>query len=196
MTFDADPACRALQRSFEQNHEFGHMHVYDLFRLWLEAVWAFMDAAGNPDHFKMTLDKYTAAQGTEIGRMMFLYVEAVERNPFEDVLGELFMRLDVHSVRAGQFFTPAPVAEMMARMQFCREDFEAKVAEKGFISVIDPAVGAPPTPPGEQPGLPSEAPETCEPADAQAQATASTVAGNGVTISNPSGARPVQMELF
>jgi hypothetical protein len=272
MTFDADSACRALQRSFEQNHEFGHMHPYDLFRIWLEAVWAFLNATHDPDHFKQTLDQYTAAQGAEIGRLMFLYVEAVERNPFEDVLGELFMRLDLHAVRAGQFFTPGPVAEMMARMQFSREDFEAKVAEKGCVTVCDPAVGSgvmllafakvvvgelgrpalrhvhfygmdidprcvamtriqlrmngcdqfsrlayqlatldqlatavdtPPSPPGEQPGPPSGAPETARPAAGQVSAMDTTVAANaGLTSTEsqppatPAGVRPRQLELF
>jgi len=66
----------------------------------------------------------------------------VEEQPFHNILGEIFMRLDVNSVRAGQFFTPWSVAEMMARMQFCRDDFERTVAQKGVVTVCDPAVGS------------------------------------------------------
>ena len=74
--------------------------------------------------------------------MFTLYVAAVEALPFRDVLGELFMELDVKSVRAGQFFTPWPVVLMMAKMQFDREAFESAVREKGHVSVCDPAVGS------------------------------------------------------
>lgn len=69
-------------------------------------------------------------------------MDAVEEQPFHNILGEIFMRLDVNSVRAGQFFTPWSVAEMMARMQFCRDDFERTVAQKGVVTVCDPAVGS------------------------------------------------------
>lgn len=62
--------------------------------------------------------------------------------PFEDILGELFMALDINSVRSGQFFTPGPVAEMMARMQFDKDNFLKMVEEKGEVTICDPAVGS------------------------------------------------------
>jgi type I restriction-modification system DNA methylase subunit len=52
------------------------------------------------------------------------------------------MRLDVNSARAGQYFTSFHIAEMMARMQFSKEDFEKTVAEKGEVTVCDPTVGS------------------------------------------------------
>jgi type I restriction-modification system DNA methylase subunit len=131
-----------LVRGFENNQVFCHLHCYDLYRQWLEAVWAFLEAVHKPDEFKKCLDRYTRAQGEEFGRLLNLYVDAVEAEPFRDILGETFMRLDVNSARSGQYFTPGPVAEMMARMMFSREDFEQKVREKGVVTVCDPAVGS------------------------------------------------------
>jgi hypothetical protein len=131
-----------LARSFEASPVFHHVHAYDLYRNWLEAVWAFLNATCHPEAYKECLDKYTFDEGGEFGRLLGVYTTAVEREPFRDILGELFMRLDVKSAAAGQYFSPGPIAEMMARMQFSRESFERLVSEKGEVSVYDPAVGS------------------------------------------------------
>lgn len=52
------------------------------------------------------------------------------------------MELDIKSVRAGQFFTPWPVAEMMALVSLDKDDFKNTVSKKGSISIQDPAVGS------------------------------------------------------
>ena len=135
-------AYEELAQGFERNTVFPHMHSYDLFRKWLEGIWVFLNAPIDAHAFRECLDTYKHEEGAEFGRLLGVYTDAVEDMPFRDILGELFMRLDVNSVRAGQFFTPFPIAEMMARMQFSREDFEAQVAEKGEVSVCDPAVGS------------------------------------------------------
>ena len=135
-------AFERFAQAFERNAAFGHMHVYDTYRVWLEAVWAFLDAARNPDAFKACLDRYSRAEGEEFGRLLGLYVDAAEAEPFRDILGEVFMRLDVKSAQAGQYFTPYCIAEAMARMSFSREDFERLVAEKGEVTVCDPCVGS------------------------------------------------------
>ena len=133
---------RDLLKGFESNRVFAHMHPYDLFRQWLEAVWALLELPVNPQGFKATLDAFTYEQGAELGRLFGLYVEAVELLPFRDILGTLFMKLDINSVRNGEFFTPWPIAEMMALMTFDRADFLNLVKERGEVSVCDPAVGS------------------------------------------------------
>lgn len=135
-------AFETLARAFENNPVFGHMHSYDLYRAWLEAMWAFLDAVHDPEGYRQCLDRYTYEQGQEFGRLLGIYVDAVEVDPFRDILGEIFMRLDVKSVAAGQYFSPFSIAEMMARMQFNRADFERTVQEKGVVTVCDPAVGS------------------------------------------------------
>ena len=133
---------KELLKGFERNPVFAHMHPYDLYRQWLEAVWALLELPVNPQVFKAALARYTYEQGQELGRLFNLYLQAVEELPFRDILGTLFMRLDVNSVRAGQYFTPWPLAEMMARMTFDRDSFLETVSERGTVSVNDPAVGS------------------------------------------------------
>ncbi len=139
---DIQPAVETLAHAFERNTVFGHIHAYDLYRSWLEAVWAFMNAAVEPEAYKQCLDRYTREQGEEFARLLCSYLEAAEQYPFRDILGELFMRLDVKSALAGQHFTPWNIAEMMALMQFDQETFEHCVHEKGVVTVCDPAVGS------------------------------------------------------
>ena len=132
----------ALAKAFERNIVFQYMHPYELYRKWLEAMWAFMAAVRDPQGFKQCLDRYSRDEGEEFGRLLGLYVDATEAEPFRDILGEVFMRLDVKSVAAGQYFTPACIAEAMARMSFNREEFERLVREKDEVTVCDPCVGS------------------------------------------------------
>lgn len=135
-------AFESLVRAFERNGVFAHAHPYELYRKWLEAAWAFLNSVHDPEGFRECLDRHTREQGEEFGRLLGVYADAVEADPFRDILGEIFMRLDVKSAAAGQYFTPFRIAEMMARMQFDRADFERLAAEKGCVSVCDPAVGS------------------------------------------------------
>lgn len=136
------PACMSLTQAFERNRVFPHVHPYELYRNWLQVTWAFLEAVNNPQGFKECLDKYSSEEGAEFARLFGVYMDAVGEMAFRDILGDLFMRLNMHAARNGQVFTPWDVAEMMARMQFSREHFEGLVREKGVVSVIDPAVGS------------------------------------------------------
>jgi len=136
------PACVKLVRGFEQNRVFAHVHPYELYRNWLEVTWAFLEAVNNPQGFKECLDKHSSEEGAEFARLFGVYMDAVGETPFRDILGDLFMRLNLNAAKNGQVFTPWDVAEMMARMQFSREHFESIVREKGVVSVVDPAVGS------------------------------------------------------
>lgn len=67
-------------------------------------------------------------------------IAAYEDNPSQDLLGELFMRLDLGNDHNGQFFTPYGVCVMMAKMS--AGDLKAKISKKGYVSVNDPCCGA------------------------------------------------------
>lgn len=71
---------------------------------------------------------------------MSVIVEALERNPEQDFLGELFMELELGNHWKGQFFTPYCVCKAMANIAV--GEAERQIGEKGYISVCDPACGA------------------------------------------------------
>lgn len=73
--------------------------------------------------------------------MLSEIVEALEANPNQDFLGELYMALNLGNEHSGQFFTPYDVCRMMASINF-PPDMKERIAERGWISVNDPACGA------------------------------------------------------
>lgn len=80
--------------------------------------------------------------GAGIPAQMFnIVTRALEENPNQDFLGQLYMNLNLGSHWHGQFFTPYHISELMAKMAIgeeCRKEIE----EKGYVSVNDPCVGA------------------------------------------------------
>jgi hypothetical protein len=57
-----------------------------------------------------------------------------------DCLGQLFMALELGNSRGGQFFTPYHVSVLMAKM-LCGDAGQV-CKERGFVRVMEPAVGA------------------------------------------------------
>ncbi|MCY1740975.1 N-6 DNA methylase [Ensifer sp. SL37] len=67
---------------------------------------------------------------------------AMEQAP-RDVLGQVFHALELHNTARGQFFTPYPLCQMMARMLIGSPDELARtINRRGFIVAQEPAVGA------------------------------------------------------
>lgn len=73
-------------------------------------------------------------------KLFQMTVDALEKNPNQDFLGEMFMALDLGNNWKGQFFTPYNVCEAMAKISM--PDAKAKVEVHGFVTVNDPACGA------------------------------------------------------
>lgn len=80
--------------------------------------------------------------GVELPAKLFAVVTmALEHNPNQDFLGELYMELNLGNHWKGQFFTPHSVAMCMAEINI-GDDFVEKAKNEPFISVCDPACGA------------------------------------------------------
>lgn len=67
-------------------------------------------------------------------------VEALDTEPEQDFLGNLFMQLELGSHCKGQFFTPYSLCRAMAEMQ--TGDLQEMINRKGYVTVNDPACGA------------------------------------------------------
>lgn len=73
-------------------------------------------------------------------KIFALVTEALEANPWQDLLGDLYMRLNLGSRWHGQFFTPYSICQTMARMTMgsgCADG----IREQGWVSGSDPSVG-------------------------------------------------------
>jgi hypothetical protein len=67
-------------------------------------------------------------------------VSALEREPV-DVLGSIYMALELGNDHAGQFFTPTAVCETIAEVVIGPDDLRARVEREGFIRMQEPAIG-------------------------------------------------------
>ncbi|NTF44031.1 class I SAM-dependent methyltransferase [Rhizobium rhizogenes] len=69
-------------------------------------------------------------------------VMALEEKP-HDILGLTFHALELHNKARGQFFTPYPLCQMIARMVAgSAEDIRKAVAERDFMIAQEPTVGS------------------------------------------------------
>lgn len=67
-------------------------------------------------------------------------VDMAEENPFRDLLGDLYMQLNMGSETLGQFFTPYHMTQLMAMMSDI--DVAKKEIEKhGYVTVLEPSCG-------------------------------------------------------
>jgi len=83
-----------------------------------------------------------ALGGVDIpAQMLGEVVMALEENPNQDFLGQLYMNLNLGSHWHGQFFTPYHICGLMAKLNI-GEGCQKEIEEKGYVSVCDPCVGA------------------------------------------------------
>ena len=85
--------------------------------------------------------KYSESELGVFAQMLKEAIEEMERNPEQDLLGELFMALGLSNEWKGQFFTPYHICQMMAAIMLSTDSNDA-FAKKGWCSVNDPACGA------------------------------------------------------
>lgn len=89
--------------------------------------------------YRAIVSKYRREEVERFPRMLAELVQMHE-NEFGDHLGRLFQALELSNHWVGQFFTPYPLARLMAGMS--AGDVAAQVRERGFVTVSEPACGA------------------------------------------------------
>lgn len=85
--------------------------------------------------------KYSKQELDAFADMLTEVVIALDNNPDQDFLGELFMALELGNEWKGQFFTPYSVCKMMAAITYS-DDTEHRIEQQGWVSVNDPTCGA------------------------------------------------------
>ncbi|MEZ5536402.1 MAG: N-6 DNA methylase [Thiolinea sp.] len=122
----------------------GHNHPYqgwsDLVHMWSfafqnaipqrqETEERYLEIAG-----KYSKDKLKLAQ-----RMLSLITDMLEPKP-ADVLGPLYLELEISNKDSGQFFTPPELSQLMANMMTGNP--REQVEREEFITLYEPACGA------------------------------------------------------
>lgn len=86
--------------------------------------------------------KYTRPEMEAFTEMLALLVVALEDNPEQDFLGELYMCLGLGNDHSGQFFTPYHICEVMSAVTTPTEEFQQKIGDRGWVAVCDSTCGA------------------------------------------------------
>lgn len=137
----------ALRRQFLQTFQqiARHKHRYDVFRdfVILAATalhnGAVMDEARETEYVTTT-GGYAPEDIEAFPKLLAILVELLQPEP-RDILGPLYMELEIASREQGQFFTPPELSELMARMTF-GPDLLKPLETASFITVSEPACGA------------------------------------------------------
>ena len=89
--------------------------------------------------YMATIQRYTKDEAALFSQLLCCVVEALQAG-FSDVLGDLFMRLELGNHWRGQFFSPYEIARLMSDVTM--PDVGEGIKKKGYITVGDHAVGA------------------------------------------------------
>jgi len=115
----------------------------DFISMFASAISNAADATQAPareERYLQTISRYQPEEQALFPRLMAETVMALEENPDQDFLGDLYMGLNLGNHWKGQFFTPYNVCRMMASMTTAGAG--QRTAEHGWTTVCDPACGA------------------------------------------------------
>lgn len=93
------------------------------------------------EQYLSIIGKYKKEEQELFPELFGLLILALTENTEQDFLGELYHCLNLQQQK-GQFFTPYDISHFMAELAYGDGNAEAELAQKGYLSVSDPACGA------------------------------------------------------
>ena len=99
-------------------------------QVWHEREQAYLD----------TMRKYTPEEREKLAILTGCLIDELEDGP-DDVLGDIYMKSDMGSKAAGQFFTPFHLSELCARIGLIGMIDEYKEEKLDKITINEPACG-------------------------------------------------------
>lgn len=93
------------------------------------------------ERYLKTIKKYDKAEQQLICEMFSYLVLEFERNPYQDLLGSMYMLLGISNDVAGQFFTPYDLCKLMSDLTGNHEIMRKSIKEKGYFNCYDCACG-------------------------------------------------------
>jgi type I restriction-modification system DNA methylase subunit len=120
-----------------------HRHRYEVFRDFVTmAAISLHNAVNKVDaleqEYLQIVGRYERKEVSNFCELLAHVIEMLEPEP-RDVLGGLYMELELGNDNTGQFFTPPDVSLMMAQMTY---GYQLKNMEYPYITLSEPASGA------------------------------------------------------
>lgn len=125
------------------NHIARHKHRYEVFRDFVTMSAITIHNAVNKDdkleaEYLQIAGKYPRDELILFCELFGRFVLLLDAEP-RDVLGELYMSLDLGNAGTGQYFTPSDVSELMAQISYGES---LRTLSTSFVTVCEPACGA------------------------------------------------------
>lgn len=92
------------------------------------------------ERYRQIMAGYEPAEQEIFPQLFGTLTEALEQNPDQDFLGDMFMRLELGSHWHGQFFTPYNLCHAIAEIQM--GDVKERIQTRGWVGINDCACGA------------------------------------------------------
>ena len=137
-----DTALAAFEQTFRQLAPYRHR--YEVFRDFVTMAACSLhnglhkDEAREEEYLRI-IGQYKPDDQQAFPKLMAQLVAALDEEP-RDILGPLYMKLEIANKDAGQYFTPPELSELMAQMTFAQE--LDKLETQPFITAGEPACGA------------------------------------------------------
>lgn len=114
----------------------------EMFAISIQNIFTFgKKHEANESEYKRVSSNYSRAELDKISQIFAKIIEMLEENPFRDLLGDLYMQLNMGSDALGQMFTPYNVSYMMSEMSCNINKIKSEIAERGYIKVFEPTCG-------------------------------------------------------
>ena len=137
-----DAAIAAFKKTFRELAPYKHR--YEVFRDFVTMAACSLHNAmykdpAREEEYLQIIAGYKKPDQEAFPKLLGCLVEALDSEP-RDILGPLYMGLEIANKDAGQFFTPPELSELMAQMTFTPE--LDKLETQAFITAGEPAAGA------------------------------------------------------
>lgn len=121
-----------------------YKHRYEVFRDFVTMAACSLHnglqkEAGREAEYLQIIKAYKRPDQEAFPKLQGCLIDALDSEP-RDILGPLYMELEIANKDAGQFFTPPELSELMARLTF--GDALRKLDTQPFITAGEPACGA------------------------------------------------------
>lgn len=122
-----------------------HRNLAELWSDWIMMLAISISQACDPmdereELFGNLQAKYTKEEREKIAELSGIYFCVVDEDPFRDLLGNLYMMLEIGNRETGQFFTPYHLGQLLADLTDMRAVRE-QIGARGYSCVNDPACG-------------------------------------------------------
>lgn len=87
------------------------------------------------------INNYSKEKQELLPQMFACIVNEFENNPEQDLLGQIYMRLEISNGNAGQFFTPYNICQCMSEIIVDKKQLTKTIKEKGYATLNDEACG-------------------------------------------------------